>query len=175
MSILTLAEYKLTPYYVAADQSDANISYYLDIVDDLILAIRGIDFFEFTGDVVNGSAVISNIDDPYENAFIGGLVESTNGRGKIMAIDKEALTITVGTASTGTAADETITIYPRMAQVVAAEIVKYLIANLSIDQTMKSESIGTYSYTRGEDYVMAGGYSLPGFIAKKIQRYQIFV
>lgn len=177
MAILTLAEYKATPFYDASTQSDANISYYLDIVDDLILFIRGIDFFTFKADLTNTSKTLEVTElYTYNWLFKTALVEGfeDNVRGKITTWDEDASTITVDTAASGTNEDELITIYPRMAQVVAAEMAKYLIENLSIDQTMKSESIGTYSYTRGDDYITVGGYSLPGYIANKIERFQSF-
>jgi len=175
MSILTLAEYKLTPFYNAATQTDANINYYLDIVDDLILFIRGIPFFTFEGDLTDTSTTIeiTNLY-TYNWLYKGALLEGFNDniRGKITTWDETETEITVDTAATGTNEDELITIYPKGSQNVAAEMIKYLIDNLSIDQTMKSESIGTYSYTRGDDYITVSGYSLPGYIANKIERFQ---
>lgn len=176
MAILTLAEYKASPFYDADTQTDGNIEYFIDFIDDIIRMIRGIDFFEFTADITNGSTSLVNVFDKYEYTFSGALIETKLSdylRGKITSkgIDRENAEITVDTSAAGTDTDVDIIIYPRNAQMVGAELIKYLITSLGVDQTMKSESIGTYSYTRGDDFITVMGYSIPGFIVNKIQRF----
>jgi hypothetical protein len=176
MALLTLAEYKETPFYDSTTQTDPNINYFLPFVDDIIIEIRGIDWFTFTADIVSGSTALDNITDNYKYTYPGALIETVESdylRAKITAkgIDRDNADITVDTAASGTEDTADIYVYPRGAQMVAAELIKYLIEDISTDKTMKSETIGTYSYQRADDYMTVSGFSIPGYIANKIKRY----
>jgi hypothetical protein len=169
MAILTLAEYKTTPFY-SVSQSDASISYFLEWVDDYILEIRGIPFFTFTGDLTATSTTISNVSDSYGFTYEGALIEGDSVRARITDINTDDQEITVDTAASATATDETITIYPRKAQLIAAEMVKWLIDSLTISRDVKSESIGTYSYTNYDSTDDKSGF--PKRITSKIEQFQ---
>lgn len=62
--------------------------------------------------------------------------------------------------------------YPDNAEFIAAQMIAYLIKNTALSggySGMKSESIGSYSYTRGGKEDFDNGY--PRYIVDKIERY----
>jgi hypothetical protein len=164
--IITIDEYKISPYYKPT-QTEATIVELIPSIEEEYLAIRNIPFLRITGDLVSGSKVISDISN-FSDLQIRQMVSGTNIRGYITAINESNDDILVDKNATATEADATLTIYPIGAKLVAARMINYIMENAG-DTGMKSEQIGDYQYERFDSDKMINGY--PKTIVGSISRY----
>jgi hypothetical protein len=85
----------------------------------------------------------------------------------ITEIDAENNTLEIDTAATTTATTVIFTAYPLGSKLTAAKLIQYMMDKQAMTG-MKSESIGSYSYTRsGEN----NPYGVPDDIYRSIKRY----
>jgi len=171
VAIVTRDEVK-TYLQITTTDYDTLIDELIPQAEGLFLLVRGIPFFTFDGDITDTSAEITNIADAdFTNLYISQIIEyrgsTTNTfRATNLVIDPDNNKVITDTAATFTLEEAEITIYPLGSQLVASKIIGYFLIKTNA-KSLKSENIGTYSYTK---FDMKSG--LPTDITGMIEKYQ---
>lgn len=148
------------------------------------LQIRGIPFTQIKADITTGDKTVSNIalyptvstvftDFQIVNPSrylerMEYLYNATNDIDDyITEIDIDNNTVELSGESLNTATSVLFTVYPQGAKMATAKIIGYFLNKQSMNG-MQSESIGTYSYTRGSDM---NNFGIPMDIVQSIKRY----
>lgn len=182
--IITTAQAK-TLLQISGSSYDSLIAALIPEAEAKYLQIRNIPFTQIRGDIATGDATISNIELYPQNSvsftndfdvvnpanFINRLEYIFNSTYAIddyvTDIDGDNNTIEVSTNSTATATDVIFTVYPQGAKMAASKIISYML-NKNAMNGMQSESIGSYSYSKGSD---SNQFGIPLDIVQSIKRY----
>jgi len=179
--IITLAQVK-TLLQISGSTYDALISALIPEAEAKYLQIRGIPFTRIQGDITASDNTVSNIalypTSNYKSydavnhseyvermEYLYSAAQSVDSY--VTDIDIDNNTIELYDASSTTATDVLFTVYPQGAKMAAAKIIGYLM-NKNSQNGMMSESIGSYSYSKGAD---SNAYGIPNDIVQSIKRF----
>ena len=176
MSIITVTEAKTYLQLPAGSTYDALIAALIPEAEAQFLKIRSIPFYEIEADIVSGSNEITDISDEdilrvEENDYLeaAGIVVSSIVN-KVENWKSERVNITenkiiIDNDATASTENLLIKVYPKGSKFATSKIIGYYM-DKSTGTGVKSESIGSYSYTTDQN--MAG---LPESITKFIVQY----
>lgn len=181
--IITLAQCK-SLLNILDTSKDALITALIPEAEAKYLQIRNFPFIQIEADITASDKTVSNVS-LYPASALSNIVESNGSTVScvermeyvynsannidtyITDIDYDNGTFEIAVASGKTATDVIFTIYPVGSKFVAAKIIQYLMQSNSMTG-LQSESVGSYSYSRGS----AGNpYGVPDDIFKSIKRY----
>ena len=181
--IITLAQCK-SLLNITDTTKDAIITALIPEAEAKYLQIRNFPFIQIKGSITAADKTVSNItlypyttlEDSYEYnrlsvTFLDRMEQVYNSANNIDTyitdIDYDNGTFELAVASGKTATDAIFTIYPAGSKFTAAKIIQYLMQSNSMTG-LQSESVGSYSYSRGS----AGNpYGVPDDIFKSIKRF----
>jgi len=170
--IITLAQVK-TLLQISGTTYDALISALIPEAEAKYLQIRGIPFTRVKGDITASDSTVSNITFYGTNnaVFIDRMEYLYSAAQSIDSyvtdVDADNNTVELYDASSTTATDVLFTVYPQGAKMAAAKIIGYMM-NKNAQNGMMSESIGSYSYSKGAD---SNAYGIPNDIVQSIKRF----
>jgi hypothetical protein len=187
--IITLAQVK-SLLNISGTAKDTLISALIPEAEAKYLQIRNIPFMQIQADITSGDATVSNLklypcdvlnslsSVLYDNSTIAAFVDrtdyfynSTNSIDNyVTEIDIENNTIELDTAPAATATDVIFTVYPKGAKFIAAKLIQYFMQSNSMNG-LQSESVGSYSYSRGGSQGGGNPFGVPDDIYKSIKRY----
>lgn len=184
--IITLAQVK-SLLNISGTAKDTLISVLIPEVEAKYLQIRNIPFMQIQADITSGDATVSNLklypetdfsytieNDNSVAAFIDRtdyFYNSTNSIDNyVTEIDIENNTIELDTAPAATATDVIFTVYPKGAKFIAAKLIQYFMQSNSMNG-LQSESVGSYSYSRGGSQGGGNPFGVPDDIYKSIKRH----
>jgi hypothetical protein len=187
--IITLSQVK-SLLNISGTAKDALISALIPEAEAKYLQIRNIPFMQIQADITSGDATVSNLklypcdvlnslsSVLYDNSTIAAFVDrtdyfynSTNSIDNyVTEIDIENNTIELDTAPAATATDVIFTVYPKGAKFIAAKLIQYFMQSNSMNG-LQSESVGSYSYSRGGSQGGGNPFGVPDDIYKSIKRY----
>ena len=161
--VMSVAQVK-TYLQISGTDYDTQIATYLPVVSKDIELITNNSFIvEMSGDIEDASQTVSNIGT--EKLDIGNIVCTIDFvQNAITAIDDDAkeLTLTTAATSTETETDVLVNIFPTAKKPIAAAMVLHNIrkysASMAFDGPLKSESVGSYSWTAANEGKGAAGY-----------------
>jgi hypothetical protein len=183
--LINLAQTKILLQIASTDTTkDALITALIPEAEAKYLQIRNKPFLQFSGDLTNTDKTVSNVaaypvpddidvysDEDFINynlsvqSYIFNSANSIDNY--ITAIDAENNTLEIDTAASTTASTVIFTAYPLGSKLTAAKLIQYFMSTSSMNG-LKSESIGSYSYTKSGDGQTAG---VPDDIYRSIKRY----
>jgi len=181
--IITLSQVK-DLLNITSTAKDALISALIPEAEAKYLQIRNYPFDQFYGSITNGSKTITDIviypstvitstSNDYKStaSYIDRMSYVYNSEYNIdnyvTAVNETSNSIEIDTAAEDTVANIVLTVYPQGAKLTAAKIVQYMMSSNSMNG-MQSESIGSYSYSRG---TTGNPHGVPDDIVKSIKRY----
>lgn len=179
--IITPTQVK-TLLQISGSTYDALISALIPEAEAKYLQIRGIPFTQIRGDITASDNTVSNIElyplnnyksyDAVNHAsyiermeYLYSAAQSIDSY--VTDVDVDNNTIELYDASSATATDVLFTVYPQGAKMAAAKIIGYMM-NKNSQNGMMSESIGSYSYSKGAD---SNAYGIPNDIVQSIKRF----
>ena len=179
--IITLAQVK-TLLQISGSTYDALISALIPEAEAKYLQIRNWPFLQVYGDIVTGDNTITNLAlyptsnyntyDAVNHAVYIDRMEYLYSAAQsidsyVTDVDAYNNTVELYDASSTTATDVLFTVYPQGAKMAAAKIIGYMM-NKNSQNGMMSESIGSYSYSKGAD---SNAYGIPNDIVQSIKRF----
>jgi hypothetical protein len=187
--IITLAQVK-SLLNISGTAKDALISALIPEAEAKYLQIRNIPFMQIQADITASDKTISNLklypcdvlnslsSVLYDNNTVAAFIDrtdyfynSTNSIDNyVTEIDVENNTIELDTAPSATATDIIFTVYPKGSKFVAAKLIQYFMQSNSMNG-LQSESVGSYSYSRGGSQGGGNPFGVPDDIYKSIKRY----
>lgn len=179
--IITLAQVK-TLLQISGSTYDSLISALIPEAEAKYLQIRGIPFTRIKGDITASDSTVSNIT-LYQSNYYQTFYDTNNAvfidhmeylysaaqsiDSYVTDVDADNNTVELYDASSTTATDVLFTVYPQGAKMAAAKIIGYMM-NKNSQNGMMSESIGSYSYSKGAD---SNAYGIPNDIVQSIKRF----
>jgi hypothetical protein len=187
--IITLAQVK-SLLNISGTAKDALISALIPEAEAKYLQIRNIPFMQIQADTTASDKTISNLklypcdvlnslsSVLYDNNTVAAFIDRTDYfynsaqsiDNYVTEIDVENNTIELDTAPSATATDIIFTVYPKGAKFVAAKLIQYFMQSNSMNG-LQSESVGSYSYSRGGSQGGGNPFGVPDDIYKSIKRY----
>jgi hypothetical protein len=187
--IITLAQVK-SLLNISGTAKDTLISALIPEAEAKYLQIRNIPFMQIQADITSGDATVSNLklypcdvlnslsSVLYDNNTVAAFIDrtdyfynSTNSIDNyVTEIDVENNTIELDTAPSATATDIIFTVYPKGSKFIAAKLIQYFMQSNSMNG-LQSESVGSYSYSRGGSQGGGNPFGVPDDIYKSIKRY----
>ena len=187
--IITLAQVK-SLLNISGTAKDTLISALIPEAEAKYLQIRNIPFMQIQADITSGDATVSNLklypcdvlnslsSVLYDNNTVAAFIDRTDYfynsaqsiDNYVTEIDVENNTIELDTAPSATATDIIFTVYPKGAKFVAAKLIQYFMQSNSMNG-LQSESVGSYSYSRGGSQGGGNPFGVPDDIYKSIKRY----
>lgn len=187
--IITLAQVK-SLLNISGTAKDTLISALIPEAEAKYLQIRNIPFMQIQADITSGDATVSNLklypcdvlnslsSVLYDNNTVAAFIDRTDYfynsaqsiDNYVTEIDVENNTIELDTAPSATATDVIFTVYPKGAKFVAAKLIQYFMRSNSMNG-LQSESVGSYSYSRGGSQGGGNPFGVPDDIYKSIKRY----
>jgi hypothetical protein len=183
--IITLAQVK-SLLNISGTAKDTLISALIPEAEAKYLQIRNIPFMQIQADITSGDATVSNLklypDTALSSVLRDGTVSSFVDRtdyfynsaqsidNYVTEIDVENNTIELDTAPSATATDIIFTVYPKGSKFIAAKLIQYFMQSNSMNG-LQSESVGSYSYSRGGSQGGGNPFGVPDDIYKSIKRY----
>jgi hypothetical protein len=187
--IITLAQVK-SLLNISGTAKDTLISALIPEAEAKYLQIRNIPFMQIQADITSGDATVSNLklypcdvlnslsSVLYDNSTIAAFIDRTDYfynssqsiDNYVTEIDVENNTIELDTAPAATATDVIFTVYPKGSKFVAAKLIQYFMQSNSMNG-LQSESVGSYSYSRGGSQGGGNPFGVPDDIYKSIKRY----
>jgi hypothetical protein len=187
--IITLAQVK-SLLNISGTAKDTLISALIPEAEAKYLQIRNIPFMQIQADITSSDATVSNLklypcdvlnslsSVLYGNNTVSSFIDRTDYfynsaqsiDNYVTEIDVENNTIELDTAPSATATDIIFTVYPKGAKFVAAKLIQYFMQSNSMNG-LQSESVGSYSYSRGGSQGGGNPFGVPDDIYKSIKRY----
>ena len=187
--IITLAQVK-SLLNISGTAKDTLISAMIPEAEAKYLQIRNIPFTQIQGNLTASDKTISNLklypfdisnslsSVLYDNNTVAAFIDRTDYfynavqsiDNYVTEIDVENNTIELDTAPSATATDVIFTVYPKGAKFVAAKLIQYFMQSNSMNG-LQSESVGSYSYSRGGSQGGGNPFGVPDDIYKSIKRY----
>lgn len=187
--IITLSQVK-SLLNISGTAKDTLISALIPEAEAKYLQIRNIPFMQIQADITSGDATVSNLklypcdvlnslsSVLYDNNTVAAFIDRTDYfynsaqsiDNYVTEIDVENNTIELDTAPSATATDIIFTVYPKGAKFVAAKLIQYFMQSNSMNG-LQSESVGSYSYSRGGSQGGGNPFGVPDDIYKSIKRY----
>jgi hypothetical protein len=187
--IITLAQVK-SLLNISGTAKDTLISALIPEAEAKYLQIRNIPFMQIQADITSGDTTVSNLklypcdvlnslsSVLYDNNTVAAFIDRTDYfynsaqsiDNYVTEIDVENNTIELDTAPSATATDIIFTVYPKGSKFVAAKLIQYFMQSNSMNG-LQSESVGSYSYSRGGSQGGGNPFGVPDDIYKSIKRY----
>ena len=187
--IVTLAQVK-SLLNISGTAKDTLISALIPEAEAKYLQIRNIPFMQIQADITSGDATVSNLklypcdvlnslsSVLYDNNTVAAFIDRTDYfynsaqsiDNYVTEIDVENNTIELDTAPSATATDIIFSVYPKGSKFVAAKLIQYFMQSNSMNG-LQSESVGSYSYSRGGSQGGGNPFGVPDDIYKSIKRY----
>lgn len=184
--IITLAQVK-SLLNISGTAKDTLISALIPEAEAKYLQIRNIPFMQIQADTTASDKTISNLklypdtalsSVLYDNNTVAAFIDRTDYfynsaqsiDNYVTEIDVENNTIELDTAPSATDTDVIFTVYPKGAKFVAAKLIQYFMQSNSMNG-LQSESVGSYSYSRGGSQGGGNPFGVPDDIYKSIKRY----
>ena len=171
--IITLAQAK-TLLGITGTAKDTLMTALIVEAESKYLEVRNRPFTQITGDLTTDDKTVSNIalydaNSVYNAILVDRMDYLFNDTNSIdnYVTDIDSDTLELDTASTTTATDVIFTVYPKGSKMVAAKLISYLSQKSSMNG-LQSESVGSYSWSKGSDGNPAG---IPDDLFKSIDRY----
>jgi hypothetical protein len=187
--IITLAQVK-SLLNISGTAKDTLISALIPEAEAKYLQIRNIPFMQIQADITSGDTTVSNLklypcdvlnslsSVLYDNNTVAAFIDRTDYfynsaqsiDNYVTEIDVENNTIELDTAPSATATDIIFTVYPKGSKFIAAKLIQYFMQSNSMNG-LQSESVGSYSYSRGGSQGGGNPFGVPDDIYKSIKRY----
>jgi hypothetical protein len=187
--IITLAQVK-SLLNISGTAKDTLISALIPEAEAKYLQIRNIPFMQIQADITSGDATVSNLklypcdvlnslsSVLYDNNTVAAFIDRTDYfynsaqsiDNYVTEIDVENNTIELDTAPSATATDIIFTVYPKGSKFVAAKLIQYFMQSNSMSG-LQSESVGSYSWSRGGSQGGGNPFGIPDDIYKSIKRF----
>jgi hypothetical protein len=187
--IITLAQVK-SLLNISGTAKDTLISALIPEAEAKYLQIRNIPFMQIQADITSGDTTVSNLklypcdvlnslsSVLYDNNTVAAFIDRTDYfynsaqsiDNYVTEIDVENNTIELDTAPSATATDIIFTVYPKGSKFVAAKLIQYFMQSNSMSG-LQSESVGSYSWSRGGSQGGGNPFGIPDDIYKSIKRF----